>query len=68
MTGAYQQMHDRGKNKESSMFTARFCLNHQKLSTRFSTPVDNFISIYYSLLRSDTCNCSYNSGAEGNQM
>jgi len=44
MTGGYQQMHNRGKKlKESGMFTAHTRNIHQKLSTRFSTAVDNFI-------------------------
>jgi hypothetical protein len=51
MAGGYQQMHNREKKlKESGMFAARPRTNHQKLSTRFSTDVDNFIVIYYSKL------------------
>jgi hypothetical protein len=51
MAGGYQQMHNREKKlKESGMFEACPHNNHKKLSTRFSTDVDNFIAIYYSKL------------------
>jgi hypothetical protein len=53
MAGGYQQMHNRGKKlKESGMFAAGPCHNHPKLSTPFSTGVDNFIAMYYSKLYS----------------
>jgi len=49
MAGGYQQMHNQGKKlKESGMFAACPRKNHQKLSTLFSTAVDNFIAKYNS--------------------
>jgi hypothetical protein len=54
MTGGYQQMHNREKKlKESGRFAACSRNDHQKLSTLFSTAVDNFIVKDYGKL------CSY---------
>jgi hypothetical protein len=51
MAGGYQHMHNRGKKlKKSGMFAACSRNDHQKLSTLFSTAVDNFIAKYYSKL------------------
>jgi hypothetical protein len=61
-------MHNRGKKlKESGMFVACPRNNHQKLSTLFSTAVDNFISNNYNMLSLNARHCSYISGAEGYQ-
>jgi hypothetical protein len=55
MAGGYQQMHNQGKKlKESGMFAACPRKSHQKLSTLFSTAVDNFIAKDYDMLRSYT--------------
>jgi len=51
MAGGYQQMHNREKKlKESGTFAAGPRNGHPKLSTLFSTGVDNFIAMYYSKL------------------
>jgi len=49
------------------MFTSGYRIFFKKLSTLFSTAVDNFIVNVYNMLCSNSWHCWYISGAEGYQ-
>jgi hypothetical protein len=47
MTGGYQQVHDREIKQKFQVCLSSLLFQGDKLSTLFSTPVDNFIVLFY---------------------
>jgi hypothetical protein len=64
----YQHIHNRDKKLiESGRFHLHPGYSQQKLSTLFSTAVDNFFTNYYSMLRNIYGETRINSGGEDYQ-